>query len=637
MSGARVLHFSLAPVQTFVGQARRTRDLWAGSFLLSWLSGKAMRAIVDGNYGRIEFPEVTNDSLFCALAPDYRGNGPVIGSLPNRFKAVLTSPDDVGMQCRAAVQQAWCDLATAVRETFITPIAAQGNGTGEIWDRQIDHFWETVWVTGPNPQDNGDGAWLDRRKNWRSHERPDEPGDHCMLMGDWQEISGFVRFHERTAQDLFWNALRQTVLENVYPRLKGHQEANILELRDNERLCAIALVKRLFPLLPDEILRRVIGWVPDESRDTLRKWPSTAYMAAAPWMKRAWRTNEEACRNYVTAIGKRHEDAVLMQRAEHRSRIKNFRHMNQFADLDGRLFYADAIRADTITSTDAVLDALHAFQSAIPPETTHRKNKMHEAAPFHALLLMDGDRVGDWLSKLGGNTVSQALERFIKAVPEIVDQYEGVTIYAGGDDYLGFFPLTTALSAAAALTDAYRNAWNGQAATTSAGLVFAHYGVALSAVIRRTHELLEEVAKDQNGRDGIAVEVIKPSGPAVNWVSCWSEAGQDAATGITAHLVNLANAFADDDERSTSFVYNIRERYDPSIWQTLDLDQARAILLAERLKGTDAPHAQIDQELDELLGVCRPLTRRDGTISRVPLSMNGALLARFLADNGIWM
>ncbi|MBA5248658.1 MAG: hypothetical protein FE834_03865, partial [Gammaproteobacteria bacterium] len=28
------LHFSLGPVQGFIGQARRTRDLWAGSFLL---------------------------------------------------------------------------------------------------------------------------------------------------------------------------------------------------------------------------------------------------------------------------------------------------------------------------------------------------------------------------------------------------------------------------------------------------------------------------------------------------------------------------------------------------------------------------------------------------------------------------
>ena len=34
-----ILHISIGPVQKFVGQARRTRDLWAGSFLLSWMAG----------------------------------------------------------------------------------------------------------------------------------------------------------------------------------------------------------------------------------------------------------------------------------------------------------------------------------------------------------------------------------------------------------------------------------------------------------------------------------------------------------------------------------------------------------------------------------------------------------------------
>ena len=44
--GEHVLHFTLGPVQSFVAEARRLRDFWAGSFLLSWLSGQAMRAVI---------------------------------------------------------------------------------------------------------------------------------------------------------------------------------------------------------------------------------------------------------------------------------------------------------------------------------------------------------------------------------------------------------------------------------------------------------------------------------------------------------------------------------------------------------------------------------------------------------------
>ena len=38
------LSFSIGPVQSFVVQSRRTRDLWASSWLLSRLSSKAMSA-----------------------------------------------------------------------------------------------------------------------------------------------------------------------------------------------------------------------------------------------------------------------------------------------------------------------------------------------------------------------------------------------------------------------------------------------------------------------------------------------------------------------------------------------------------------------------------------------------------------
>ena len=51
----RFLHFAIGPVQSFVGQARRTRDFFAGSFLLSWLAAVAMRE-VQHHKGKILFP-----------------------------------------------------------------------------------------------------------------------------------------------------------------------------------------------------------------------------------------------------------------------------------------------------------------------------------------------------------------------------------------------------------------------------------------------------------------------------------------------------------------------------------------------------------------------------------------------------
>ena len=58
-------HFTLGPVQGFVAQARRTRDFWAGSFLLSWLAGVAICA-VEKQGGEIIFP-IPNQNFLDAI------------------------------------------------------------------------------------------------------------------------------------------------------------------------------------------------------------------------------------------------------------------------------------------------------------------------------------------------------------------------------------------------------------------------------------------------------------------------------------------------------------------------------------------------------------------------------------------
>ena len=54
-------------------------------------------------------------------------------------------------------------------------------------------------------------------------------------MGNLQELSGYLRISHRKKQDEFWQALSD--------RIPGYN------LHSDERLCGIALVKRLFPLI----------------------------------------------------------------------------------------------------------------------------------------------------------------------------------------------------------------------------------------------------------------------------------------------------------------------------------------------------------------------------------------------------
>jgi len=152
-------HFTLGPVQGFVAQSRRTRDFWAGSFILSWLSAVAMKA-VEKQDGSIVFP-MPNKAFMKAI--EKGGDGPKQGCIPNRFMAKVGNDFDQ-KQVTAAVQAAWKALADEVWKKDLQGIT---NGKAkEVWIRQISAFWDIEWAM---VQDKSATNTLDRLKNWRTH------------------------------------------------------------------------------------------------------------------------------------------------------------------------------------------------------------------------------------------------------------------------------------------------------------------------------------------------------------------------------------------------------------------------------------------------------------------------------------
>ena len=165
---------------------------------------------------------------------------PRIGTVPNHFVVeVRANARHVAEAAVGSLDAAWLRVCDAVRARFVEPACLAGNETQAIWDRQVGSFWEVSWTSGPW---SDSGNLLARRKQWRSHSPPDEPGDKCTVMHDLQELSGHVRARQARQHDEFWRHVKRHLGE--------------LDLRDNERLCAVALVKRLFPKVAPEAL----GW-----------------------------------------------------------------------------------------------------------------------------------------------------------------------------------------------------------------------------------------------------------------------------------------------------------------------------------------------------------------------------------------
>jgi CRISPR-associated protein Cmr2 len=247
--------------------------------------------------------------------------------------------------------------------------------------------------------------------------------------------------------------------------------------------------------------------------------------------------------------------------------------------MDGRWFYRESYERKALTAefgeqavaAEATMNAVgHArdkLQALLKASAAH---DMAAPSTYYAIVYMDGDRMGEWLSGehaqvptiaqvlhprvrvalqnewqdiLGERrplapslhtAVSAALRAFSQEVVRpIVEAHYGILVYAGGDDVIAFFPIQHVLAAVWDLRRLYSGMayerhgfqsrrgfvqhegmlWMmmGQAATASAGIAIAHHLQPLSQALDAARGA-EHVAKQALGRDAFAVHLLKRSG-----------------------------------------------------------------------------------------------------------------------------
>jgi len=584
-------HFTLGPVQGFVAQARRTRDLWSGSYLLSYLAGKAIES-VRGNGGRIVFPNVGDDPLIEAIESNGKGidknsNAARIGSLPNRFKAEAENPIKIAEKAEDVVKTEWENISNKVMDRLRERLRERAGAlftsdTEEIWEGQVKNQWEITWVI------KDDGKYLDQRKNMRTHYTEEEPGEKCTICGERQALSG-NKFDKRQSVKDWWKE---------FAKLINGKTGYHFWKDGKERLCAVCTIKRVFPLVSKE----AIGW------DVYYNYPSTAYMSAVSWFKEVLETLEKEKGDKLTSAL---EDFVsiaenagvafdetwtkipkleaLVTKGDNRSKLLNFR---------GDVFFPDAIKNKENfpiknddkdgTKRRKLINALSKLTKAAEVKPT----------PFYALLMMDGDRMGELLSKYSKQQteISNALKKFTSEVNEIVEEHYGKLLYAGGDDVFAILPVDTALSCAKELREVYVQAFkekakNVRGGTISAGIVYAHMNTTLRAVVKDAHLLLDKVAKDKLGRDAFAVRVWKRGGPIITFGKRWEKDFEGKKVGCWVDKIKkLVDAFGPGKEGKQQFASGFFYRFGeliPMIEPLDSRDEKIQLLVAEYLKSRE--------------------------------------------------
>ena len=558
------LSFSIGPVQSFVEQARRTRDLWAGSWLLSYLAECAL--VAAENAGGTAIIPARPESVQGRVTE----KGTAVGGIPNRFELRFNGDDarqaavDAASAATDAFRKAWDRIAHAVFDTYLPEdVRRKGRGTEEIWHRQVNNFWELSWVVGkPKDGERTIGRLAALRKTFRNVPACEEGGVKCSLMPTLQELSGHLR---RADQDVFWAAIASRV--------------NTLDLGPTERLSAIALIKRLFP----RVIRKAIG---DDISDALNRvsWPSTAFMAAVPWLKELEGEALELARQYqqqaLSAGYQRSETQVAG-----RDRVA-------WAVVDGPAWFATSVRNDEPgrhpTEGEAndeqrqqrkgqVCKLLKTLEQVYAKAGQQVGDESRQPVPYYSLLLMDGDSMGRLLAELGSpERLSHCLGRFASQVDDIVDRHDGHTVYAGGDDVLALLPAFAAFQCAIELRSAYSSVFRDEGmapdvATISAAIVCSHYRYPLRQVLATAHHLLDDIAKDRTGRDAVAVGIVLGSGLNAVWSVPWDVylgIAQTPDNSWCASLEELLDKFeaSEIEETSeptfnTSFLYLLRRRF----------------------------------------------------------------------------
>jgi CRISPR-associated protein Cmr2 len=255
---------------------------------------------------------------------------------------------------------------------------------------------------------------------------------------------------------------------------------------------------------------------------------------------------------------------------------------------------------------------------------------------------MDGDSMGALVGTHGSAAVTSALTQFATHVPDVVATHDGVCVYAGGDDLLALLPLDRALDAASAAHRLYAESFGaGIPATVSAAIVFAHYRCAFSRVLAAAHELLDDVAKDETGRDSLAIRVLKPGGVACQWSTPFAHLMKNTPHIFTPLLDKFKAGVL-----TSSLLYNLCERFSlftegdgPRIKRDdlLRLFTAEALVGIRDSENRDKQRKETEMLMDLLLDTCERV-RRNSEIKEIErtgtFTFDGPRLVKFLALDG---
>ena len=536
-----LVHITLGNIQGFIGSARRTRDLWFGSFVLSELSKSAALFLQDQQPNCLVFPSERPGGLPLTDPSFSAANVVAVLECADRDACIKLL-----QEAKQAVLARWKEFAAEARTKVDAASTPRQRKTGkgvasveflrdDVWNSQlddvVDYICAAVPIGGEGHQDYAAAsANLDR------------------LLAARKQTHVFAQYSERTSPRL---PLPKSSLD-------GAQSTVIQEPRSGKAAMAAATRRRLGIENAEQLdtggmVKRVVG--------RSRAFVPVARVATELWLAQLESADSEGFKSLVDAYRSACDgvDADFLGSELGEAALARFPWLRKFP-FDAQLLYPPRIDAALAAAAfaqeqdgAAVAEEIRSAAETLRKALTPLWQKFGPPQPYYAMVYADGDRMGGLVraSATGGasgqRAVSQALAAFAESVPSILNDFAGASIYAGGDDVLALVGLDRAIECAYALQKNFKDALQKvandnhvvgtQQPTLRVGVVVAHYLTPLSDV-RAAAERAGTVAKmgvdsmaplatDQRG-NALAILVLPRSGVDLSVRLPWDDA--DALT-----------------------------------------------------------------------------------------------------------
>ena len=243
-----LLQITVGPVQDFISAARRTRDLWFGSNMLSEIS-KAVALSVRENGGNLIFPAPENDD---DLSPgsDLSVANVILAEFENADAEKLKAVSDSALEAAKSRLKIYAEKVFCVMKSYIVK---------NRWDSQLDDVIEfySAWI----PIDDGD--YHSARRNV------------ARLLAARKNIRDFK---PNPCPDRVPKSSLDGLRESVLICNKSDQELSGLprgvRIKPNEALDAIGLIKRVPASNTDWVFPSITrvaldSWIREKENDFL--------------------------------------------------------------------------------------------------------------------------------------------------------------------------------------------------------------------------------------------------------------------------------------------------------------------------------------------------------------------------------